>query len=82
VAYNAGLGGYGYIDPILGTWILYDVFRDAAMADALMTQHNYYYGAPVYLSHGSGFLGWALGLFIAFAVLNAIVRAARRRMWG
>ncbi len=79
VLYNAGLGGYGYIDPILGTWILYDVLSDAAMADSLMNRHNYYYGAPVYLSHGTGFLGTAIALLFAFMVLSAIMRAFRYR---
>jgi hypothetical protein len=78
ISWNPALGGYGYLDPILGSWILYDVFTDALMVDNLMNHHNYYYGAPVYLSHGPGFLGAAIGLVILMLVLVALSRALGR----
>ncbi|HET7838761.1 MAG TPA: hypothetical protein VFL04_03295 [Rectinemataceae bacterium] len=78
IVYNQGLGGYGYYNPMLGSWMLYDALADAAMLDILMGRHNYYYGpAPVYLSHGGGFLSAALGLFLAFMLVAVLVRALR-----
>ena len=46
VTYNAGLGGYGYVHPSLGTWVLYSAMADAAMLGVLMSNNRYYYGQP------------------------------------
>jgi len=87
IVYNQGLGGYGYFHPGLGTWILFDALSDAAMADGIMSSRGYYWGgAPVYATHGPGFLGlafWVLVIFLvaAFVVRAAANRAARRRGW-
>lgn len=81
VVYNAGLGGYGYFHPSLGTWILYDAMSDAIMMDSLMNRHNYYYGAPVYMSHGQSWINFALFLLVAMVVLVAILRALGRARW-
>jgi len=81
VAYNPGLGGYGYLHPSLGTWVLYNAMSDAIMMDSLMTHHNYYYGAPVYLSHGQSWINFALFLLAAMVVLVAVMRAVRRSRW-
>jgi hypothetical protein len=35
-----GNGGYGYYDA-LHMWIMYDMFKDAAMRDKMMNQNNY-----------------------------------------
>jgi hypothetical protein len=80
IVYNQGLGGYGYIHPLLGTWMLYDALSDAAMLDYAMSNRGYYWGgAPVYLSHGPGFMSFALGLLVLFIIASAISGAARRR---
>jgi hypothetical protein len=80
VVYNAGLGGYGYLHPILGTWILYDALSDAAMMDQAMSSRGYYYGgAPVYVSHGPSFLSIAFAILVAMLVLSAVTRMAARR---
>lgn len=46
IVYNSSHGGYGYIHPSLGTWIMYDTLSDMAMASHLMHNHGYYYGPP------------------------------------
>jgi len=46
VIYNRGYGGYGYYHPITGAWMMYDMFADAVMLNAMMSQRSYYYGAP------------------------------------
>ncbi len=81
IVYSPTLGGYGYFHPGLGTWMLYDALADTAIANSLMAQHRYYWGAPVYLSHGSGFLTFALGVIVFLVIAAAIARAARRRRY-
>jgi hypothetical protein len=83
VVYNSALGGYGYLNPVLGTWILYDALADASMADNIMYGRGYYWGgAPVYMSHSPGFLSLAFGLLVFFVIASAVARAAaRRREW-
>lgn len=81
VIYNPGLGGYGYLHPTLGTWMLYNAMSDAIMVDTLMNHHNYYYGAPVYMSHGQSWINFALFLLVAIVVLSAVARAVRRARW-
>ena len=44
VAYNSQLGGYGYMHPTLGTYMLYSAMTDAAMLGMLMSNRGYYYG--------------------------------------
>jgi hypothetical protein len=83
ILYNPALGGYGYIHPLLGTWMLFDALSDAAVLDHAMSSRGYYWGgAPVYVSHGPGFLGLALA-FLALLIIASIVgrAAARRREW-
>ncbi len=78
IVYNQGLGGYGYMNPMLGTWMLYDAMADAATMDLLMSRHNYYYGPQsVYLSHGGGFFSLALVLFLGFVLVVVALRALR-----
>lgn len=42
VTYNVNHGGYGYIHPLTGAWMAYDVMSDVAIYSALMSQHNYH----------------------------------------
>ncbi|HUX13204.1 MAG TPA: hypothetical protein VMW87_09250 [Spirochaetia bacterium] len=83
VAYNAGLGGYGYIDPFLGHWVMYNALTDAAMMGVLMSNQGYYWGAPpLYVSHGPGFFTWAIILFVGFMLVSSLMRTmqgGRRR---
>lgn len=80
IVYSPVLGGYGYLHPLLGTWMLYDALSDAAMLDYAMSNRGYYWGGPpVYVSHGPGFLGFALFLLVLILIASAISRAARRR---
>jgi hypothetical protein len=85
VVYNQGLGGYGYLHPTLGTWILFDALTDAAMADSLMSSRGYYWGgAPAYVSHGWGFMGTAfaiLFLLIAAAIIARMVSRRAQARW-
>jgi hypothetical protein len=79
IAYNPALGGYGYLHPALGTWILFDALSDAATLDFAMSRHGYYWGgAPAYVSHGPSFLGLAFAVLAVLLVLALIARAAGR----
>ena len=75
VTYNAGLGGYGYLHPTLGTWILYNAMTDAAMMSILMSRGGYYYGgAPgTYYGGGGGFF---TGLILILLIAGVHVGAA------
>jgi hypothetical protein len=80
VVYNSGLGGYGYIHPVLGTWMLFDALGDAAMLDYAMSNRGYYWGgAPAYVSHGPSFMSFAFGILVLFLVVSFLARAAARR---
>jgi hypothetical protein len=80
IMYNAGLGGYGYYHPTLGTWLLYDALADAAMSDNLMYNRGYYWGgAPVYVSHGPRFFGLAFAVLVLFLIAAIAVGVAARR---
>jgi hypothetical protein len=80
IVYNPVLGGYGYLNPLLGTWILYDVLGDAAMASSIMGNHGYYWGSPpVYVSHGPGFIFTAFVLLLFFIVAAAMIGYLRSR---
>lgn len=82
IVYNPALGGYGYLDPLLGTWILYDAMRDAAMMDRLMAGNGYYWGPPpVYAAYDPGFITVSIVLLVV--VMLIAFRAGRRRGgWG
>ena len=58
--------GYGYMHN--GSWIFYDVMRDAVMLDLLMNRHSYYY--PGY---GGVYRSGMGGLFAGFIVITIIV---------
>jgi len=47
VVYNQQYGGYGYMHPTLGTWMMYDVMTDMIMMNMLMNQHHYVVEQPV-----------------------------------
>jgi len=80
VGYNPAMGGYGYIHPMLGTWILFDALGDAAMLNYAMSNRGYYWGgAPAYVSHGPGFMTIALGILVLLVIAGAASSAARRR---
>lgn len=79
VNYNAGLGGYGYLHPALGTWILYDAMTDAAMMSILMSRGGYYYG-PAPGAYGGG--GLLTGLLVIALIAGAawwLLRSVGRR---
>jgi hypothetical protein len=83
IVYNRGLGGYGYYNPGLGTWMLFDALSDAATLDYAMSNRGYYWGgAPVYLSHRPSFLGFAFAMLVLFIVGSAIAHAVARRRGG
>ncbi len=80
VTYNAGLGGYGYLHPALGTWILYDAMTDAAMMSILMSRGGYYYGgAPGTYSGGGGFFTGLILILLIAGVMWLLLRSAGRR---
>jgi cytoskeletal protein RodZ len=43
VTYNVNQGGYGYMHPTLGTWMMYDAMTDAVMLSMLMKNNHYHY---------------------------------------
>ena len=81
VTYNAGLGGYGYLHPTLGTWILYNAMTDAVMMSALMSRGGYYYGgAPgTYYGGGGGFFTGLILILLIAGVMWVLLRSAGRR---
>ena len=81
VTYNAGLGGYGYLHPTLGTWVLYSAMADAAMLSVLMANNNYYYGAAPGAYYGGRTSGFWTGLMVIAIILAVffVMRAGSRR---
>ncbi len=80
VVYSPMLGGYGYLNPLLGTWMLYDALKDAAMMDRLMAGNGYYYGPPpVYGGYDPGFVNLAVILLFVIVMIAIASGAARRR---
>jgi hypothetical protein len=80
IVYSPALGGYGYMHPGLGTWMLYDALADGAMIDYAMYHRGYYWGgAPVYVSHGGSFMGFAFFILVFIIVVATVARVARRR---
>jgi hypothetical protein len=75
VTYNAGLGGYGYMHPTLGTWMLYDMMSDAVMVNSMMRRDGYYVGpAP------SGFaaaVGWCVLTTVLLVFIAVVVSFAK-----
>jgi hypothetical protein len=81
VTYNAGLGGYGYRHPTLGTWILYSAMTDAVMMSALMSRGGYYYGAApgTYAGGGGGFFTGLILILLIVGVMWVLLRSSGRR---
>ena len=81
VAYNAGLGGYGYLHPTLGTWILYSAMTDAVMMSAMMNRGGYYYGAApgTYSGGGGGFFTGLILILLIVGVMWVLLRSSGRR---
>jgi hypothetical protein len=78
IVYNAGLGGYGYFHPSLGQWILYDALADSVIDHAMYDRGYYWGGAPVYVSHGPSFLGFAFALLVLLIVAAIVAKAVAR----
>ena len=81
VTYNAGLGGYGYLHPTLGTWVLYSAMADAAMLGLLMSNRGYYYGPAPGAYYGGRPSGFWTGLMVIAIILAVffVMRAGSRR---
>lgn len=85
ITYNSGYGGYGYYGPG-GSWVMYDLMRDAVMLDMMMSHQGYYYGAqpmapmahqPVAVVHHTSFwtvIGWIFVILLIIVVLAALFR--------
>ena len=82
VTYNAGLGGYGYLHPTLGTWVLYSAMADAAMLSLLMSNHGYYYGPAPGAYYGGRPSGFWTGLMVLAIILAVffVMRAGSRHL--
>jgi hypothetical protein len=77
ITYDASRHGYGYIDPVTSTWIMYDVFSDALMYDAILRQNDYIVvpqGSKVTTASAQGSSGVA-SFIIGFLVVAVIVVA-------
>lgn len=70
VTYNAGYGGYGYMHPTLGTWMMYDMMSDAVMMNTMMRNDGYYVG-PAPVQTVSSAVGWCIltAVLLIFIVL-------------
>jgi hypothetical protein len=72
ISYNSQYGGYGYMHPSLGTWMMYDMISDAAMMGVMMQRDGYYVGAqPAVIHHSSG--GGNILIIVVFCTILAIV---------
>lgn len=77
--YRPGLGGYGYYNPSLGRWVLYSVLGDALMANTLMRNQGYYYGAtPLSSSNG----GWGFSSTMGALLFLALIVYAASRLFN
>ncbi len=83
ITYNSNYGGYGYWQG--GRWTMYDALRDAVMVNALMGQHNYYYGGGGGYGYGNGYgyndgpynnQSTGGGLFVGFLFMLILIIAA------
>lgn len=81
VTYNTGLGGYGYLHPTLGTWVLYSAMADAAMLGVLMSNRGYYYGPPPGAYYGGRPSGFWTGLAVIGIILAVyfVMRSSSQR---
>lgn len=82
VVYSPVYGGYGYYHPLTGSWLMYDVMRDAAMLSVLMSNHGYYYGAPPaegYVAPAFAWLWLVLGGFFLLFIVVGLIAFARSR---
>lgn len=81
VAYNTGLGGYGYMHPTLGTWMMYNAMTDAAMMGMLMSRGGYYYGgAPgTYRGGGGNFFTGLILIMLIIVVMRMLLGSTSRR---
>jgi hypothetical protein len=73
VTYNSGFGGYGYYGPG-GAWMMYDMMRDVAMMDMMMSRNGYFIAE----SHGTvvpmrGFGYWFTSWIIAVIIIIILV---------
>lgn len=81
ITYNSTYGGYGYMHPTLGTWMMYDAMTDAVMLSALMNQNHYTVvqptaATPVAVVENSNY--WfrifiVIGVVLVFIVIGCIV---------
>ena len=83
VTYNNTYGGYGYMHPTLGTWMMYDAMTDAVMLSALMNQNHYTVAQPttgtsVVVVKNSNYwlaIGLIVTVVLVFVVIGCIVVA-------
>ncbi len=84
IYYNPSYGGYGYVRN--GAWRAYDALADAVVLDALLHQHNYYYGQSYYgnryydpygrtvvVSHGASAFGSALLTLVVLVMIVVVI---------
>lgn len=83
VTYNSQYGGYGYMHPTLGTWMMYDMLSDAAMISAMSHNHGYYSGGGYnnggYVAYSPGFSSFACVLFIIVVIGVMILAGVSNR---
>jgi hypothetical protein len=86
VVYNSQYGGYGYMHPTLGTWMMYDMLSDAVMLNAIANQHHHVtpiastgHTAVVHSDNGSAmcFLIF-VGLLAAMVFFGLVIAFSRR----
>lgn len=77
VSYNSQYGGYGYMHPTLGTWMMYDMISDAAMMGVMMQRDGYYAGGaqPAVVHHSSSGTT-ALSIVLAIVIIFVSITVA------
>lgn len=81
VSYNSQYGGYGYMHPSLGTWMMYDMISDAAMMGVMMQRDGYYVGAQPTVIHHSSSGTMALSIVLAIVIIFVSITVAVIIFW-
>lgn len=72
VGYVPWMHGYGYWNPMLNTWVAYDLMQDEMMMGQMMAQEGYLVQDPTMRGFGAGTYIFAGIIFLAVLVVIGI----------
>lgn len=79
IVYNSSYGGYGYMDPVMHRWMMYNALADAAMISVLMNRDGYVFANETTSTGFFSILIIAL-VFIALVVVIGVALDHQRRI--